>query len=191
MHTYIPSLLNLPPNPHTTEYQAKLPVLYSSFPLALYFKHGSVNISTLLSQFVPPSPSPTVSTSPFSVSPSLLLPCKYVHLDHFSRFHTYALTYDMLWYFSLSDLLHSSWQTIGPSTSLQIHITQFCSLLCLSNIFCCIHVPHLYPLTCEWTFVLLPLYSGGDKLIQDIRSDRQSAWKTMDGGLWHCTGGRD
>ena len=24
-----------------------------------------------------------------------------------------------------------------------------------------------------------------------IRSDRQNAWWTMDGGLWHCTGGRD
>ena len=27
--------------------------------------------------------------------------------------------------------------------------------------------------------------------IQGIRSDRQSAWRTMDGGSWHCTGGRD
>ena len=24
-----------------------------------------------------------------------------------------------------------------------------------------------------------------------IRSDRQSAWRTMDGGLWYCTGDRD
>ena len=35
------------------------------------------------------------------------------------------------------------------------------------------------------------LYSGSDKQIQGIRSDRQSAWRTMDRGLWHCTGGRD
>ena len=34
-------------------------------------------------------------------------------------------------------------------------------------------------------------YSGSDKLIQGIRSDRQSAWRTMDGGSWHCTGGGD
>ena len=26
---------------------------------------------------------------------------------------------------------------------------------------------------------------------QGIRSDRQSAWRTMDGGPWHCTGSRD
>ena len=28
-------------------------------------------------------------------------------------------------------------------------------------------------------------------MIQGIRSDRQSAWRTMDGGSWHCTGGSD
>ena len=27
--------------------------------------------------------------------------------------------------------------------------------------------------------------------IQGIRSDRQCVWRTMDGGLWHCTGGND
>ena len=34
-------------------------------------------VSTLHSQFVPPSPSPTVPTSLFSVSASLFLPCKF------------------------------------------------------------------------------------------------------------------
>ena len=29
------------------------------------------------------------------------------------------------------------------------------------------------------------------KLIQGIKSDRQSAWRTMDRGLKHCTGGDD
>jgi len=27
--------------------------------------------------------------------------------------------------------------------------------------------------------------------IQGIKSERQSAWRTTDGGLWHCIGGRD
>ena len=27
--------------------------------------------------------------------------------------------------------------------------------------------------------------------MQRIRFDRQSAWRTMDGGLCHCTGGRN
>ena len=34
------------------------PVLYNRFPLAIYFPHGSVYLSILLSRFVAPSPSP-------------------------------------------------------------------------------------------------------------------------------------
>ena len=48
MDTYTPSLLSLPPFPHLTphrlitEHGGELPVLYSSFPLAICFTHGSV-----------------------------------------------------------------------------------------------------------------------------------------------------
>ena len=35
------------------------------------------------------------------------------------------------------------------------------------------------------------LYSGSEKYIQGIRPDRQSAWRNMDGGSWHCIGSRD
>ena len=35
-------------------------------PSSIYFTHDSVYISMLLSQFAPPSPSPTMTTSPFS-----------------------------------------------------------------------------------------------------------------------------
>ena len=48
---------------------------------------------------------PLVSICLFSTSVFLFLPCKPVHLYHFSRFHIYALIYDIC--FSLSDLLHS------------------------------------------------------------------------------------
>ena len=41
--------------------------------------------------------------------------CK-VHEYHFSRFYIYALIYNIC--FSLSDLLHYVWQTLGPFTSL-------------------------------------------------------------------------
>ena len=37
----------------------------------------------------------------------------------------------------------------------------------------------------------LQLYSENDKYIEGIRSERQCAWRMMDWGLWHCTGGRD
>ena len=46
------------------------------------------------------------------------------------RFHIYALVYDIC--FSLSDLLHSVWQSLGPSMSLQM--IQFQSFQWLSNI---------------------------------------------------------
>ena len=72
----------------------------------------------LFSQFTQPSPSPaSPSTCPFCMSASLFLPRRWVHLDHLSRFHIYALIYDICC--SVSDLLHSVWQTLGPSTSLQ------------------------------------------------------------------------
>ena len=40
-------------------------------------------------------------------------------------------------------------------------------------------------------FRLYLVYSGSEKQIQGIRSDRQSAWRTMDIGSWHPTGGND
>ena len=48
---------------------------------------------------------PLVSICLFSTSVSEFLPCKLVHLYHFSRFHICVLIYDIC--FSLSDLLHS------------------------------------------------------------------------------------
>ena len=59
----------IPPLWVITEHQAELPVLDSSFLLAIRFTHGGVHMSVLLSQFIPPSPSPSVSTSPFSICP--------------------------------------------------------------------------------------------------------------------------
>ena len=88
MHTYILSLLSLPstvlflynppiPPPRSSQStNAELPVSYSSFTLAIYFTHGSVYMSVLVSQFIPTSPSYPVPTSPFSMSASLFLPYK-------------------------------------------------------------------------------------------------------------------
>ena len=87
--------------------------LYSRFLLVIYFIHISVYMSIPISQFIPPPPPfppttrfpPLVSIRLSSTSVSLLLPCKQVHLYHFSRFHIYALIYNIC--FTLSDLLHS------------------------------------------------------------------------------------
>ena len=110
--------------------------LYSRFLLVINFIHISVYMSIPIAQFItPPAPHPLgfpplLSIHLFSTSVSQFLPCKPVHLYHFPRFHIYALIYDI--YFSLSDLLHSVWQSLDPSTSKQM--TQFHSFLWLSNI---------------------------------------------------------
>ena len=40
-------------------------------------------------------------------------------------------------------------------------------------------------------YLIFVRYSGSKKLIEGTRSDTQSAWQTMDRGLWHCTEDRD
>ena len=115
-YTRVPSLLNLPPasppssSPPShpsyvvTEHHAEH-LCYSSFPFAICFTYGNVHISVLFSEFVPPSFSPAVSMSLISMAESLFPPCKGVHQYQFSRFHIYALIYDIC--FSLFDLLLS------------------------------------------------------------------------------------
>ena len=107
-----PPLLDLPSTHYpshsspSSQSRVEFPVLYSRFPLAIYFKQGSVFMSNLISQFIPPSSlTPHLATYPLCMSVSLFLPCKQTHLYHLSRLHTYVLTYYIC--FSLSDLLHS------------------------------------------------------------------------------------
>ena len=110
---------------------SELPVLQTNFPLVIYFTHGNGYVSMLLSQFVPPSPSPTVPTSLFSMSASLLLPYRQVHqYQHLSRFYIYVLMQDIC--SSLSNLLHSVLKALRPSTSLEL--SQIRSFLWLSVI---------------------------------------------------------
>ena len=96
---------------------------------------------------------PLVSIRLFSTSVSLSLPCKPVHLYHFSRFHIYALIYNIC--FSLSDVLHSVWQSL----EVHLHLYKWPNLVSFYGrvIFHCIYVPQLlYPFDCRWAFRLLP-----------------------------------
>ena len=54
-----PSPPHMPPLRVITEPRAELSVLYSSFPLAIYFTHGTVHVSVLISQIFSPFPSPS------------------------------------------------------------------------------------------------------------------------------------
>ena len=82
-----PSLTHILPLRVIIECQAGL-LVYSAFLLVICFIHNSVHMSMLLSQFILPSYSPTVSTSLFSTSAPPFLQ------SYFSRFHIYALIYD-------------------------------------------------------------------------------------------------
>ena len=108
-------------------------MLYSMFPSFVYFIHSSNNVyvSIPVSQFLPPHSFPP--WYPYICSVCLCLYFCFANkmiYTIFSRFHTYALSYDIC--FSLSDLLHPVWYSLGPSTSLQM--TQVRSFLWLSNI---------------------------------------------------------
>ena len=113
-----------------TKHRADLPVLCGCFPLAIYFTFGLTSSQLTLS-------SPRVLKSILCICvfiPVLPLGSSEPYFFFFFfRFHIYVLAYDIC--FSLSDLLHSVWQTLGPSTSLQI--TQFHFFLWLSNILHC------------------------------------------------------
>ena len=140
MYTYIPislpsciSLpytLPIPPLQVVTKHRADLPVLCGCFPLAIYFTFGSVYMSMTLSHFIPAYP----SHSPCPQVHSLCLRLYSYPAPRFFRtiffffFHfKYICVLAYIIYFSLSDLFHSVWQTLGPSTSLQI--TQFKPIL--------------------------------------------------------------
>ena len=105
-----PSLLNLllishliSPLQVVTEHRLSSLCHRVKFPLPIHFSYSNVYISTLLSQFVQPSPSPAVSTSLFSMSAFLLLLYKQFHQYNFSRFHIHAIIYNCfsLTYFAL------------------------------------------------------------------------------------------
>ena len=128
------------------EYSSGLPFpspeLYNRFSLVVLFIniiHG-IYMSIPVFQFIPPIPPPLVSMHLFSRSLSLFVLCKYDYLYHFFfSGSTYMCLYDIC--FSLSDLLHSEWRLLCPSTPL--HMTQCCPLLRLS-IYSIIYKYHIF-----------------------------------------------
>ena len=100
-----------------------------------------IYLSTLISQFISPSPSPPVYTCPFSTSVSLFLPQKQFPQYCFSRFPMYALMYDicssLLTYFTLYDHSRRS-KREGIYVYIQLihfivkqRLTQYCKVIIL------------------------------------------------------------
>ena len=85
------------------------PCAIQQLPLAVCFTHGSVCTSSPISQMMPRSPSPTVPTHLLTMSMSLFLLCKQIHLFPFSRFYIYALIYS---YQVCGNLSQQSWNLI-------------------------------------------------------------------------------
>ena len=85
-YTYITSLLLLSSHSSRSSQSTELSSVYT---------HGSVYMSVLLSQFIPPFSSCSLSTSSFSTSVSLFLLWSWVHLYHFLDI-TYMCSYVML-----------------------------------------------------------------------------------------------
>ena len=117
MYTHIPSLLRPLPPPHPTPLGGHralswVPCVYRSFLLASYFTQGRVYVSMLLSQFIPPSPSPRVH-SLFATSAQLLLPCKLgSSVPFFSRFSAviFLSKRECGWLATILETLHLPWQ---------------------------------------------------------------------------------
>ena len=102
MYTYISSILDVLPHLGYHRALVEFPMVYSRSSLVTCFIHTSICQSQSPSSS--PSPLPRlVSLHLFSISMSLFLPCKQIHLYHFSGFHVYA--------FSVKYLVFSFWLT--------------------------------------------------------------------------------
>ena len=139
---------------HLSHHRASRRVLCSiqyvliSYLFYMYYQYMLVPVF----QFIPHTPfSLWHPKCLFSVSVSLFLLCRSDHLYHFLRFHIYALIYDIC--SSLSDWLHSIWESVGPTMSLQM--TQFHSFLWLRSALLHICTTSSLPFLCWWTLRLL------------------------------------
>ena len=152
-----PSWNSLPPptpsHPFRLSHSPKLSFLsHTVNPPQLSILHMVVYMFPCYSlhPFHPLLPILPMSTSRFSMSAPPVLPCKEVHQYHLSRFHTYALTYDIC--FSLSDF------TIIGSRFIHLIRTNSSAFLFWDWVIIhCLYVPQIpYPFICRWTSRLLP-----------------------------------
>ena len=137
IHICPPFWSSLPPSyptplGHHREHSRAPYAIHSSFPLSIHVLLIAVCVwqCYFLNSSHPLLPQHPVSESLFPMSAPPFLPCTEAPQYHFSRFRMYVWVYNMC--FSLCCLLHSVWQALVSSASLQL--THFCSFLWPSNI---------------------------------------------------------
>ena len=91
--------------------------IWATWEAPTYSIHSinGVYMSIPIFWFIPP-PSPPDHTFVLCVCVSICFANNIVYTNFFFRFHIYVLIYSIC--FSLSEFLHSVWQTLGSSTSL-------------------------------------------------------------------------
>ena len=158
MHTYVPisppSWASLPSSlSHPSRPPQRTELIFLCYAAASHqptILHSVAYIRPCYSHFAPATPSHPMSSSPFSMSTSLFLPCKGSSVPFF--FIPYICI-------SIRYLFFSFWLTsLCMTDSRSIHLTtnNFVSFYGWV-IFHCIYVPHLlYPFICRWTFRLVP-----------------------------------
>ena len=107
--------------------------------LAIRFTYVNIHVSTLPSQIIPPSPSPTESKRLFYISVSLLLSRIQGYRYHLSKFHIYALIYCIgafcFWLTSLCIIGYSFIHCIRTDSNV---------LFLITVIFHCVYVSELF-----------------------------------------------
>ena len=132
VYVYIYPLPLWPPSltPHPTDLghhraPSWVPCALQWLPTTIYFAHGSIFMSILISQSVPSLPQLSSSVCSLHLCLYSCPANRFIStIFFFFGFQIYALTHDIC--FSLTDLLHSVWQ------ALCIHAKSFqsCSTLC-------------------------------------------------------------
>ena len=87
--------------------------------------HTHTTTTHTISQFIPPHPFTLETISLFSASVTLFFffLYEYVHVYHLKKNIPHIR--DIIWYLFYSDLLHSVWQSLGPSMLLQMDLIHY------------------------------------------------------------------
>jgi len=118
MYACILSLSDLPPTPHHPTHLDHQRALswapLAPLPTSSLFTHGSAHLSIPISQFIPPSLTLHSACPHICSLQFLFLPCRLIHLYHFSRFHIHVVMY-LFFSFRLPSLCMTDFRSVYVS----------------------------------------------------------------------------